>query len=110
VIALKVTGSRGFDPVKLYSQTAGKANRAERQGEARPDEVSISDEGKVMNRAMQALSSIPEVREEKVQSVRQQVEAGTYEASGREIVLKIFSRAVRRGDLSGTRNRTDENT
>ena len=76
-MALKVTGSRGFDPVKLYSQTAGKANRAERQGEARPDEVSISDEGKVMNRAMQALSSIPEVREEKVQSVRQQVEAGT---------------------------------
>jgi len=50
------------------------------------------------------------VREEKVQSVRQQVEAGTYEASGREIVSKIFSRAVRRGDLGGTRNRTDENT
>lgn len=96
--------------MKLYSQTAGKANRAERQGEVRPDEVSISDEGKVMHRAMQVLSSIPDVREEKVQSVRQQVEAGTYEASGREIVSKIFSRAVRRGDLGGTRNRTDENT
>ena len=107
---MKVTGSRGFDPVKLYSQNAGKASRAERQGEARPDEVSISDEGKVMHRAMQALSSIPDVREEKVQSVRQRIQAGTYEASGKEIVRKVFSRAVRRGDLGGTRNRTDENT
>jgi len=109
-MALKVTGSRGFDPVKLYSQTAGKANRAERQGEVRPDEVSISDEGKVMHRAMQVLSSIPDVREEKVQSVRQRIQAGTYEASGKEIVRKVFSRAVRRGDLGGTHNRTDDNT
>lgn len=96
--------------MKLYSQTTGKANRADRQGEARPDEVSISDEGKVMHHAMQALSSIPDVREEKVQSVRQRAAAGTYEASGKEVVKKLFSRAVRRGDLGGTRNRTDENT
>ena len=96
--------------MKLYSHTAGKANRAETQGEARPDEVSISDEGKVMHHAMQALSSIPDVREEKVQSVRQRAAAGTYEASGKEIVKELFSRAVRRGDLGGTRNRTDENT
>ena len=105
---MKVTGSRGFDPVKMYSQTAGKANRADRQGEARPDEVSISDEGKVMHHAMQALSSIPDVREEKVQSVRQRAQAGTYEASGKEIVKKLFSRGVRRGDLGGIRNTTDE--
>ena len=96
--------------MKLYSQTTGKANRADRQGEARPDEVSISDEGKVMHHAMQALSSIPDVREEKVQSVRQRAAAGTYEASGKEVVKKLFSRAVRRGDLGGTRNRSDENT
>ena len=96
--------------MKLYSQTTGKANRAERQDEVRPDEVSISDEGKVMHRAMQVLSSIPDVREEKVQSVRQRIQAGTYEASGKEIVRKVFSRAVRRGDLGGTRNRTDDNT
>jgi negative regulator of flagellin synthesis FlgM len=107
-MALKVTGSRGFDPLKLYSQTAGKANRADRQGEARPDQVSISNEGKVMHRAMQALSSIPDLREEKVQSVRQQVKAGTYEVSGKEIVRKVFSRAMRRGDLGGIRNTTDE--
>ena len=107
---MKVTGSRGFDPVKLYSQTTGNANRAERQDEVRPDEVSISDEGKVMNRAMQALSSIPDVREEKVQSVRQRIQAGTYEAAGKERVRKVFSRAVRRGDLGGTHNRTDDNT
>ena len=107
---MKVTGSRGFDPLKLYSQTAGKANRGDRQGEARPDEVSISDEGKVMHRAMQALSSIPDIREEKVESVRRRVEAGTYEVSGQEITEKLFSRAVRRGDPNGTRNRVDKNT
>lgn len=94
--------------MKLYSQTAGKAKRADRQGNAVPDQVSISDEGKVMHRAMQVLSSISDLREEKVQSVRQQVEAGTYKVSGKEIADKVFSRAVRRGDLGGIRDRTDK--
>ena len=46
---MKISRSRGFDPVDLYSQQAKKADRANRTGEAKPDEVEISDKGKAID-------------------------------------------------------------
>ncbi|MEA4882366.1 MAG: flagellar biosynthesis anti-sigma factor FlgM [Clostridia bacterium] len=105
---MKVSGSRGFDPVKLYSQTAKRPEGAGARQGAKADEVSISEQSKEIHRAMQALSSVPDVRVEKVESVRAKVDAGAYKVSGEEIVRALFGRAMRRGDLDEIRRGSDE--
>ena len=109
-MALKISRSRGFDPVDLYSQQAKKADRANRTGEAKPDEVEISDKGKAIHRAMHALSSVPDIREEKVEDVRSRIEAGRYTVSGKEVAGQSFAGAVRRGELGELRKRNNEDS
>lgn len=110
MVALKISKSRGFDPVDLYSKQMKKADRANRTGKAKPDEVEISDKGKEIHRAMHALSSVPDVREDKVEAVRSRIEAGTYKVRGKDVVRKLFAGAVRRGDLGELRKRNDEHS
>lgn len=109
-MALKISRSRGFDPVDLYSQQAKKAHRANRTREAKPDEVEISDKGKAIHRAMHALSSMPDIREEKIEDVRSRIEAGRYAVRGKDVVEKLFAGTVRRGDLGELRKRNDEDS
>jgi|CZCA01.1.fsa_nt_gi negative regulator of flagellin synthesis FlgM len=109
-MALKISGSRGFDRINLYSQLAKKAERAERTGEVKPDEVEISDRGKEIHHAMQALSSVSDVRDDKVEAVRSRIESGTYEVSGKDVARKLFAGAVRRGDLGGLRKGNGEDS
>lgn len=57
------------------------------------DKVELSSSGKV-DSLVSKVKSAPEVRSEKVQDIKKQIETGTYDFSGRKVAEKIVNTAV----------------
>lgn len=107
---MKITGSRGSDLVRLYSQAGKKGQSVGDHAEDRKDEVSISERGKELLRAMKALSQASDVRDDKVDQIRRSIEAGTYDVRGEDIAKLLVSRALRRGDLHERLQKPDDDS
>ena len=58
--------------------------------QTKADTVVLSDMAKTVQEAQTQLESIPDVREEKVAELREQVENGTYEIDANEIADKML--------------------
>jgi negative regulator of flagellin synthesis FlgM len=62
---------------------------------AKPEEkVDLSTMAKNIQQAKNALSKLPDVREEKVQEIKSQVEKGTYNVSGEKIAGKMVEESI----------------
>jgi len=62
---------------------------------ANPEEkVDLSTQAKDIQQAKNALSKVPDVREEKVREIKNQVENGTYNVSGEEIAGKMVGESI----------------
>jgi negative regulator of flagellin synthesis FlgM len=57
------------------------------------DAVSVSSKGQEIGKALQALAGLPDVRADKVAALKAQIEAGTYQVSGRDIAESLLRRA-----------------
>ena len=77
--AQATTGSKGVEKVK------GK------------DEVDLSNVAKDFASIKRMLSDVPEVREDKVQDIKQKMEDGTYDVSSKDVASKILSQFNYRG-------------
>lgn len=55
------------------------------------DRVNISNQGKEVADLMARLEKIPNVREEKIDAIRQAIQSGTYEVDARKIAEKILN-------------------
>ena len=69
-------------------QDKDKADAASEQPEkqqAKADTVELSDTGKRIQEAHKQLESIPDIREEKVAQLKEQVENGTYEVDAEKV-------------------------
>lgn len=55
------------------------------------DELTISSQAKDFATVMNALRSVPDVREEKVTALSGAVESGTYSVSGKDITEKLMA-------------------
>ena len=53
------------------------------------DSLQISKQGRDLQVAKQALKSASDVREERVMAIKQQMEAGTYQVSNKELAQKM---------------------
>jgi negative regulator of flagellin synthesis FlgM len=61
----------------------------------KPEEkVDLSTLAKDIQQAKNALSKLPDVREEKVQQIKSQVEKGTYNVSGEKIAGKMVEESI----------------
>ena len=60
----------------------------------RPDSVELSRESREVQAARQAVQAAPEVRTELVARIRAELEAGTYQVSGRDVARKMLARAL----------------
>ncbi|MTI46809.1 flagellar biosynthesis anti-sigma factor FlgM [Sporosalibacterium faouarense] len=58
---------------------------------SKKDELKLSTEAKDFQTAMKAVKKIPDIRQEKVTSIKRQVETGTYEIDSGKIVEKMLS-------------------
>jgi len=58
------------------------------------EKVDLSTMAKDIQQAKIALSELPDVREEKVQEIKSQVEKGTYNVSGEKIAGKMVGESI----------------
>ncbi len=76
-----INGINGYGPVELIGQSSGGgAEKAKPKPAAtsKEDQVEISPKARLMSQ----LASMPEVRAEKVQQIRQAIDDGTYDLEG----------------------------
>ncbi|HHY63740.1 MAG TPA: flagellar biosynthesis anti-sigma factor FlgM [Clostridiaceae bacterium] len=74
----------------VYGNT-GKISKPYRVGEtsAKKDEFSISGTAKDFTNVMKALKQIPDVRQDKVDELRQKIERGQYSVKASDVAEKI---------------------
>jgi negative regulator of flagellin synthesis FlgM len=58
------------------------------------DSVELSTEAKIMQEAIKVLETLPDVREEKVEQIKQQIADGTYEIDSKKISEKMIKESV----------------
>jgi negative regulator of flagellin synthesis FlgM len=93
---MKVNGNKppehqniGQGPQKIARQE-GKEEIA-RKGKAQPmDRIDISQKAKEIMRLKAAINELPEVREDKVKALKDQIQAGTYSIDARKIAEKML--------------------
>jgi negative regulator of flagellin synthesis FlgM len=54
------------------------------------EKVQLSSEAKDVQKAREILNSVPEIREEKVEPLKEKVEAGTYDVRGEKVAEKML--------------------
>ena len=74
----------------------GKSNRAKEltAKQLGRDELALSGEGKIKQRAFQAIKKSPDMREEKVEELKEKISTGNYTLSEKEVAEKMIARAI----------------
>ncbi|HHV38348.1 MAG TPA: flagellar biosynthesis anti-sigma factor FlgM [Tepidimicrobium sp.] len=68
-------------------------NRLERgRGRSERDSIKLSEAAQDYQFALKKLEEVPDIRMDKVEKLKEQVEAGTYNVEGKKIVEKMYQR------------------
>lgn len=76
---------------QLYQNNSVKKT-AKKGSASGKDKFEISNAGKTLQAAKKAVAEAPEVREDKVKAIKEQLAAGTYSVSSKEFADKIVDR------------------
>jgi negative regulator of flagellin synthesis FlgM len=83
--------------LKIYSKD-NNINRVEKQQlskiPGKNDELAISSESRIKQRAMQAVKQAGDVRLDKVNQLQEAISSGTYTVADEEIAEKMIARAI----------------
>lgn len=84
--------------LKVYGKNLNTDNlnksKEVKQKLTKRDELAISGESRVKQRAMQVIKQSDEVRTDKVEQLKEQIAAGTYEVTADDVAEKMISRAI----------------
>ena len=81
-----VDAYRTADNIKKETKTGGASPQKEK--------IELSSDVKDFNQIKKVLDNIPEVREDKVQQLKKQINEGTYNVSGEKIAEKMVSESL----------------
>lgn len=81
---------QGSQPVQKTQPTAPKEKAAEIKKTNTSDTVDISQKSKEIADIMSKVDQLPDVREAKVQEIKQSVDAGTYTIDPRRVAERIL--------------------
>lgn len=81
-----------YNQVNQIYNTDKKVKSKQVSKSSKRDEVEISSFGRAYQTARQAVSSEPDIREEKVADIKARIQNGTYEVSGEKFAEKILGR------------------
>lgn len=87
---------KGLDPYKAKLDQAdrakGKKGKGARESDssANGDRISLSNEAKLRTEAYQSAMSASDVRQEKVDALKEKVAAGEYEVDSRQVAKKLL--------------------
>lgn len=76
---------------QLYNKNSVKST-SKIKGSSLNDKLEISQTGKDYHVAKQILTNTPDVREDKVNEIKQRLDAGTYDISSDELADKLINR------------------
>jgi negative regulator of flagellin synthesis FlgM len=90
---MKISGNINVQRViKGYNKNVGKVKKTGKT-EMKRDQIEISQSSKDFQIAMDAFKKLPDVRQDKVDDVKSQIEKGTYKPSAEDIIKKMMSNA-----------------
>jgi len=92
------TGNSLHELVTKYKVNEDKVNTGQEKqignGAVVEEKVTLSPAAQEIQRAEKAVRALPDVREEKVQEVKRQIEAGEYEVKGDAIAEKMLTETL----------------
>jgi negative regulator of flagellin synthesis FlgM len=96
IVEMEITPKDNTINIDAYVNNINEKQKAENTADkpdtsaARTDTVNISDAAKEIQEVRKQLDDIPEVRTEKVEQLKNQIENGTYEIKSEEIAEKML--------------------
>ncbi len=76
---------------QLYKANSSKSIAKSKEGSFQ-DKLEISQTGKDYQMAKQIVAQAPEIREDKINAIKQRLEAGTYSISNQELAEKLVEK------------------
>ncbi|MBN2794388.1 MAG: flagellar biosynthesis anti-sigma factor FlgM [Clostridia bacterium] len=90
---MKIQGNFNIQKIqKAYTKNVGKVNGTEKS-EMKRDKIEISQSSKEFQIAMDAFKKLPDVRQDKVDEVKESIKNDTYKPSTEDIIKKMLSNA-----------------
>lgn len=87
---MKIINNSIYKALKLYnSQKRTKDIKTSAKAEKK-DKLSLSSKAIEYQIAMKALKNVPDIRKDKVEEIKRQIETGTYKIDSGKIVEKMF--------------------
>ncbi len=87
---MKIFNNNVHKTMKLYKKQMDAKDIKKTNLISKSDKINISSKGKDFQVAMNALKKVPDVRQEKVDEIKNQIKSGTYNVDSGKIVEKIF--------------------
>jgi negative regulator of flagellin synthesis FlgM len=78
--------------LKGYNKNVNKTNETQKS-EMKRDQIEISQSSKEFQIAMDAFKKLPDVRQDKVDDIKEEIEKGTYKPSPEDIIKSMMSNA-----------------
>ena len=91
---MKITDIQGTNVSQLQTEQAGAVEpRAEQKTEAtqNTDNIQLSQEARLMQKASRVIAETPDVRQEKVAPLQQAVNQGTYSVGSQKVANSIIA-------------------
>lgn len=87
---MKIINNNIQKVLKIYNNQNSKKEIKSAARLGKRDELKLSDEAREFQIALKALENTPDVREEKIEEIRQQIQSGTYEIDSKKIAEKML--------------------
>jgi negative regulator of flagellin synthesis FlgM len=80
---------------KALNNYKKNVNKTEKSGKAemKRDQINISQQSIDFQTAMDAFKKLPDVRQEKIDDIKESIDKGTYKPSAEDIIKKMMSNA-----------------
>jgi len=97
---MEISGKVPAIKIDAYLNNVKNKNKADGSSSSSPDTIQNEDTVKLsqnvrdVKEAREQLDSIPDVREEKVAEIKEQLEKGTYNVDGKKIALNMIKESL----------------
>jgi negative regulator of flagellin synthesis FlgM len=98
---MEITGNNPFARLDAYVKNIGKEKtkvhgspREAPKGGLSEDKIALSPEAKQIQEAKKLLDSLPDIREDKVAEIKEQIESGAYNIDGEKIAFKMIRESI----------------
>lgn len=76
--------------MKVYEKSRLNVSESTKELQQHKDQLELSEVAKDFQVALKAFRNLPEIREDKVNAIKEKMKQGTYQVSGKEVADKIL--------------------